>query len=203
MGQDGMRQRRGFSLIELMVSIAVLVVIVALSVPSLQAVRQRATTRAAGDQLLSFWNQARLEAAKRNTWVKVGLIQSNSGGTYCLGAATTTAKDDTAPCNCTNATSCDIARLGINQSEWRGVTLQRSTIGAADWPTATSPLAAVIEPKQGALGMANQAGYIAFTAPAGRRTYHLRVNIDQFGRAAVCQPNSDADKMSDFGGRKC
>jgi type IV fimbrial biogenesis protein FimT len=197
------RAVRGFTLIELMVTLTVVVVLLIVAVPSFQAVRQRAAVRGAAEQTVGFWNQARLEAAKRNTWVKVGLIQSNSGGTYCLGAATTTAKDDTAPCNCTNATSCDIARLGINQSEWRGVTLQRSTIGAADWPTATSPLAAVIEPKQGALGMANQAGYIAFTAPAGRRTYHLRVNIDQFGRAAVCQPNSDADKMSDFGGRKC
>jgi prepilin-type N-terminal cleavage/methylation domain-containing protein len=211
MGQDGMRQRRGFSLIELMVSIAVLVVIVALSVPSLQAVRQRATTRAAGDQLLSFWNQARLEAAKRNQMVKVSLTQSASGATFCLGAATTTDPDDTSPCDCTLASGsgvCDVARYpnsgsAADNSVWGGAKLTGVTLGQSNWPTASAMVPAVIEPKRTALTDTADAGLITLAGPNGPRRYQIRLIVDGLGRAVVCEPSSAVDKLSDFNGRRC
>lgn len=198
------RAPSGFTLIELMVTLTVIVVLLAVALPSFQAVRQRSALRNAAEQTAGFWNQARLEAAKRNTWVKVGMAATSSTS-YCLGAATATSATDSTPCNCKAVvTTCDIARLGVDQAEWRDVSLLSSSIGNAIWPSpAVSPLAAVIEPKQAALAATNQKGYIAFTAPAGRRTYNLRVNFDQFGRATVCQPTGDTDKMSDFAGRKC
>lgn len=195
------KAKRGFTLIELMVAITVLMVLSIIAVPMFTEVRQRASVRGAAEQALGVWQQARLEAAKRNTWVKVGLIQSGSGTTYCIGAATATSATDTTPCNCA-ASACDIASFGAVQQDWKGATLTGSTTGAAVWPSAT-PLAAVIEPKQGALAVAGQKGYFEFKAPPGRRNYRLRLSIDQFGRAVLCQPMSDTDKLSDFGGRKC
>lgn len=199
------RASRGFTLIELMVTLAVIVVLLLVALPSFQAVRQRAAVRAAAEQTLGFWNQARLEATKRNTWVKVGMLATTaaSATSYCLGAATATSATDTAPCDCRAVpTTCDIARLGVDQSEWRDVTLLSSTLGGTTWP-ANAATAAVIEPKQGALAASGQKGLIGFTAPPGRRTYHLYVKVDQFGRGAVCQPSTDSAKLSDFSSRKC
>jgi len=78
----------GFTLLELMVTLAVVAILAVAAVPSFEASRQRAAIKGAGDQVLSFWNQARFEAAKRNSLVKVGVY--TSGASYCIGAATTT-----------------------------------------------------------------------------------------------------------------
>lgn len=204
-----LRQRRGFTMIELMVTLAVLVVITLLAVPSFQAIRQRAAVRNAAEQSLAFWNQARLEAAKRNTRVKVGIVQSNSGKTFCIGAGLATSATDTAPCDCTSTTACEVARFGNVQDDWSGATLTGSTVGkatAADttatWPS-NGPKAAVIDPKTGVLGSVFQAGYIEYTSPSGPRSYRLRMQVGQTGKASLCQPTGDANQMSDFNGRRC
>jgi type IV fimbrial biogenesis protein FimT len=197
------KRSRGFTLIELMVTVTVIIVLSIIAVPMFKEVRQRAAVRGAAEQALALWQQARLEAAKRNTWVKVGAVQSGSGTTFCLGAAVATSATDTAPCDCTTgSTACDIARIGNVQEEWKGVTLTGSRVGGAIWPSAT-PAAAVIEPKLATLGADAQKGYIEFQAPTGRRNYRIRLVIDALGRGALCQPSTDTDKLSDFGGRKC
>ena len=207
-----MRKERGFTIIELMVSIAVLIVITALAVPSFQAARQRASTRAAGDQLLSFWNQARLEAAKRNSLVKVGVVQSASGGTFCLGAATTTTIDDGTPCDCTLSSgsgACDVARFpnsasATDNAVWNGVTLSGVTLGDSNWPTVTAMAPAVIEPKRTALTVAADDGTITLNGPTnGPRSYKIRLSVDALGRAVLCEPTGATDKLSDFNGRRC
>lgn len=200
---------RGFTVIEMMVSILVLLVLLALAVPSFQAVRQRAATRAAGDQLLSFWNQARLEAAKRNQLVKVGVTQSSSGAVFCLGATTTTSLTDATPCDCT-ATSgssfCEVARFpdsAADNGAWNGATLLGVTLGESDWPTNASLQPAIIEPKRTALTVAADDGTITLQGPPGPKSYQIRMSVDELGRAVLCEPTAAPDKMSDYGTRRC
>lgn len=200
------RPSHGFTLIELMVTVTVVIVLAMVAVPSFQAVRQRAAIRGAAEDALSFWNQARLEAAKRNQRVKVGLFVN--GTSFCLGAARASSALDTAACNCLEAvpalltTTCDVARFPQSQTDWYGVTATDSTIGGATWPTAT-PAAAVIDPKLSSLAASSQAGRFTFTSPPGPRSYRLRMHIDQFGRARLCQPSGDAAKLSDYGTKVC
>ena len=193
----------GFTIIELMIAIAVLIVIVALALPSFEGVRQRAAVRGAGEGLLSFWNQSKLEAAKRNQMVKVGVVQSSSGAVFCLGAATTTDPADGTPCDCTDATSCDVARYPGANSEWSGSTLSGVTLGASNWPTVTAMAPAVIEPKRTALTTTGDAGTITLTGPTGNRTYQIRLSVDPLGRAVLCEPTSAPAKLSDYNGRRC
>jgi type IV fimbrial biogenesis protein FimT len=194
---------RGFTLIELMVTVTVILVLSMIAVPMFKEVRQRAAVRGAAEQALALWQQTRLEAAKRNTWVKMGVNQQSSGARFCMGAAVASSATDTATCDCLSATTtCDVARIGFVQEEWKGVTLTSSRIGGATWPSAT-PTAAVVEPKLATLGADAQKGYIEFQAPTGRRNYRIRLVIDALGRGALCQPSTDTDKLSDFGGRKC
>jgi prepilin-type N-terminal cleavage/methylation domain-containing protein len=204
-----LRRSKGFTLIELMVAIGILLIFAILALPSFQEVRQRAALRSAAEQVQSFWNQARLEAAKRNAMVKVGITQTSAGATFCLGAATTTSSTDTTPCDCTitdNSTGrCDVARYpsaGDNTRDWNGVTLSAVTIAGSTWTPSSGVLKPVIiEPKRTAL--ITTGGLITLQGPSGKKTYKLSLNVDTFGRGVLCEPSSMADKMSDYASRRC
>jgi prepilin-type N-terminal cleavage/methylation domain-containing protein len=113
-----MRPRRsaiaGFTLIELMITLAVLFSAMLMAIPSFAAMRQRAALRGAGDSVLAFWNEARFEAVKRNQMVKVGAMRVGVDG-FCLGAATTSNEADTLPCDCSSAAP---AKVTLFHSDW-------------------------------------------------------------------------------------
>lgn len=190
---------RGFTLLELMVTLAVVAILAAAALPSFLEARQRAAIRGAGDQVLSFWNQARFEAAKQNSLVKVGVY--TSGASYCIGAATTTSATDTTACNCLAASpssnACDIARFPADQSEWRGVTLSGTpTLGSSSG-------VAVIDPHLTTLASASAAGSVTLADPPGGFSYKLNLRVDQMGRAVLCESTTDTAPMSDYSDRRC
>ena len=202
------RTNTGFTLIEMMVAVAVMLVLMMIALPSFEGLRLRSAIRGAGEQTLSFWNQARLEAAKRNRMVKVGVEED--GANFCLGAAVTDDPNDDEPCDCFEtdppvvATYCDVARFpgDGNQSEWKGVTLMSSsdpTLGVD-----LLPGWAVIEPKRTALTDPTAAGTISLIGPPGNFAYKLNLHVDQFGRAMLCESTTGAvHHLSDFGTRQC
>ena len=200
------RRIHGFTLIELMVTLAVFVILALVAMPSFTSFRQRSALRGTTEQVQSFWNQARFEAAKRNQMVKVGV--GVSGSNFCLGAATTTAPADTAPCDCLTANACDVAAFPApdvsfgSQSEWRGVTFVVSS-GVTPTLGGTNNSVAVIEPKRTTLATRTQAGVLSFAGPSGGKSYKLNMRVDKFGRAALCESNLAVDKMSDYTDRRC
>jgi prepilin-type N-terminal cleavage/methylation domain-containing protein len=196
---------RGFTLIELMVSLAVMLVLVAIAQPSFEGLRQRSAIRGAGEQVLGFWNQARLEAAKRNQMDKVGALQMNGGAGFCLGAAVAAEADDDTPCDCRQAAPssdvCDIARFPADQSEWKGVFLAGMTLGGGTLPTLTRP--AVIEPKRTSLVVPADDGSLTLAIPPGRFQYRLNLHVDRFGRARLCESTLAPDHLAEYGTRRC
>lgn len=198
-------KRKGFTLIELMVTVGIIILITALATPSFQGLRQRSAIRGAADQMLSFWNQARFEALKRNQLVKVGVVQSGSGAVFCLGAATTTDPNDSTPCDCTVAVPvsnvCNVARFPAEQSQWDRVTLGGVTLGGGTLITAIQP--AVIEPKRTVLTTSSDDGTISLVGPPGPFSYRVNLNVDKFGRAMLCESTSATHKLSDYGTRRC
>lgn len=198
---------RGFTVIELMVTVLVMLVLLAIAQPSFESLRQRTAIRGAAENVLSFWNQARLEAAKRNQFVKVGVVQTNSGKEFCLGAALTTNTADTTPCNCMevapSSNVCDIAIFPgpNNQSEWRGVSLAGVTLGGGTVITAIQP--ALIEPKRTNLVVAADDGSITLAGPTGRLAYKVNLQVDRFGRAVLCESTSATHQLPDYGTRRC
>ena len=203
----------GFTIIELMVTVAVMLVLMAIAQPSFEGLRQRTAIRGAGEHLLSFWNQARLEAAKRNAFVKVSVSQTNSGKQFCLGADVTADPTDTTPCDCFETDNtvdpgyCDIAifpggaATSANQSEWRGVTLSGVTLGGGTLITAIEP--AIIESKRTNLVVAGDDGKITLTGPGGQFAYQLDLRVDRFGRAVLCEPTGATHKLPDYSSRQC
>jgi prepilin-type N-terminal cleavage/methylation domain-containing protein len=196
----GQRKFLGFTIIELMVAVAVVAVLAMIAVPSFEVYRKRAAIRSASEHALSFWNQARLESAKRNAMVKVGVNES-SDGTFCLGAGTTANPDDTASCDCFSASACDVAHFPATQNDWRGVQLAAVTIGASGGSSGMQPV--VIEPKRTTLTHSNGEGNITLTNPAGRYVYRINLHIDRFGRGTLCESNSATSQLPEYHDRHC
>jgi prepilin-type N-terminal cleavage/methylation domain-containing protein len=207
------RRVLGFTMVELMITITVLLVIAVIAVPSFISFRQRSALRGGADQALAFWNQVRLESAKRNTLIKVGVFVD--GDDFCLGAATTTTlpadvANHDVPCDCmvADADECNVAQfpaliddgagnLVSDQASWRGVTLNGTpTLGEDSG-------AAVIESRRTSLINPDMEGSITFSAPPGPNDYRLNLFVDRQGRATLCQSNSAGDLLSDYLNRTC
>lgn len=196
--------RSGFTLVELMVTLAVMVVLLTIALPSFEGLRRRSAIRGAGEHLLSFWNEARFESARRNRLVKVAALQ-DADGNYCLGAATTDDPADETPCNCLDASAitgaCDVARFPGDNRDWNNVLLAGISLGGSSSPTVSQP--AVIEPKRTTLLVAADAGSITLQSPPGRLQYRLNLHVDRFGRGKLCESTSAPNHLSDYGARLC
>lgn len=186
------RSNRGFTLIELMVAITVLLVLAIVAVPSLADVRARAAVRGAGDQLVSFWANAKLEAVKRDQ--SIAVVFRRSGDAMCLGATTTLTG-----CDCFTANACNAGQYPASQEDWNRVTMVgKPTLG----PTDSDDVGlAVIDPKRGSLADATDVGGMTVQSP-GARPYRLRLYVDVWARPYLCAP-TDAIILPDYGNRQC
>ncbi len=188
---------RGFTLIELMITIALLSVLLVIAVPSFNEFRQRAALRGAADQVATFWGDARFEALRRNQFVKVGF--RTSGANFCLGAATTTNQGDDTTCDCFTANACNVSAYPTNQSDWRGVRVAAATtLGDDDGGVI------VINPKRGNVTETADVGRIFLGTPVSTNAnYRLSIDFDRNGRAVVCEPTDAPHKLPQYTNRRC
>jgi type IV fimbrial biogenesis protein FimT len=188
----------GFTLIELMVTLAVLTILMIVAIPSFIDFKERTAVRGAGDQLVSFWADAKLEAVKRNQPVSVTIRKS--GSLMCMGASTASAG-----CNCFNASACDVAQYPADssataQSDWRGVTMVgQPTLG----PTDNDDIGlATIDPKRGYLTDGVDVGGVTVQSP-GQKAFRLRLYVDRWARPYLCAPTNSPRILSDYSTRTC
>lgn len=197
------RTDSGFTLIELMVALAVLAILAVLAVPSFIDLRQRSALKGAADQVTSFWGNARFEALRRNSYVKVG-FKTTSAGLYCIGANTATVTTDDTACDCFTAGACNVGAYPDVQTDWRGVRLSPTsplpTLGDTD---TDDDGVAVIDPKRGALTERTDEGRISLQGPPGSQDYRLDVAIDGNGRAIQCEPSAAPSKIPGYSDRRC
>ena len=195
------RRQIGFTLVELMITLIVAAILLAMAIPSFIESRQRSALRGAADQVQSFWADARFEALRRNSFVAV-TMRGNADGRMCLGANTVATATTTTACDCFTAGACNVSSYPGTQSSWRLVRMQANpTLGPND---ADLVGVAVVDPKRGGLGDENQAGTYFLQSPEGGRSdYRLSVAIDRNGRAFVCEPSAAPDKLPQFTNKRC
>lgn len=85
-----LKNSRGFSLMELMIVIAVIGILAAVSIPMMLSVIQASQTRGAAQELVTIVNQARQLAVTQNTSYRVDVDTLGNRLRFCSGTAACT-----------------------------------------------------------------------------------------------------------------
>ena len=156
---------RGFTLVELMVTLVVLGVLVTIAAPSFQGVRDRIRIRSAAEAVYSHLQFARSESIKeyRTLYVRIIPGDGSTSADWCLGIS------NTQDCDCETAGSCQFGAAGsllernLDSSSFNGVTLSanldeirldgvQGLSSSTGTITLTSEQGLVVEVKQSRLG---------------------------------------------------
>lgn len=170
------RIQTGVTLVELLVTIAVLVILVALAAPSFSDFAERNALRGVADNVVATIGSAREEAIKRDSLVRVEFKAVGAEG-FCVGAAAVTTAS-AAGCDC-SSTTCPVASFPSAQRDLRQARL-------ADTPAFGTDTAFVIDPKTGTLENIADAGSIQLDS---RNGYGVGVQVNAMGRASLCTPS--------------
>jgi len=175
------RSQSGFTLIELMITIAVLGILAVIAVPTFRALIEKGRLRGAADDVMNLISVARAEAIKRQHSVSVAL-----GGTttaWCVGAnragdpATAGQPIPVASaCDCTSPSSCVLENQVsvVNAPVNSGVTSDTIT-GNITFAAQTGAL----------IPVTTVPGVVTFTSPSG---YALKITVSPLGLVAGCTP---------------
>lgn len=164
-----LRHNRGVTLIELVVTIAVLAILVTLAVPSFRGLSERRALKGVADGIVGAIAQAKEEAIKRDQDVRVDF--ATFGNAVCVGATTAAAA-----CDCATAGSCPVVAYPSQTSDLRMVKTRTAPAfgGAAGFE---------IDPKTGMLDDPTDAGELELETPLG---YAVKVQVNAMARARMC-----------------
>jgi prepilin-type N-terminal cleavage/methylation domain-containing protein len=165
----------GFTLVELMVVVAIVAIIAAFAVPSFNDFAAKNRVKGAAEDIYGLILQAKSETPIRDTNLSVNV---NTGANpWCVGFSTTV------NCDCTNTTDCTVP-VGagatqvlqvVNGTNYDGVTIAETFAGTGT--TFRLPR-----------NSASQAGTISVVSG----NWQLNIVISTQGRIRVCNPNNNA-----------
>jgi prepilin-type N-terminal cleavage/methylation domain-containing protein len=168
------RSRKGFTLIELMVAIAILAILVTMAAPSFSSFIDKYRVKRAADTLSAFLINTKSEAIKRNTRVRA--VFQSTGSSWCAGMTTA----DTCDCTAANsADSCEIdgAERVVRGSDFKDILL---TVSADESKFSFTPLRGAVN-----------AGNAQVTSANGLQVRVVVKNTT--GRIRLCSPSGSGN----------
>lgn len=171
------RTQTGVTLIELMVTIAVLAILMTLAAPSFAEFAERQALRGAVDGFAAAIAQAKEESIKRDQWVRVDFKSLGDG--LCMGGATVATSTASTGCDCSSATACTIAQFPESERDLKRVTRNGQAVFGTD-------AGFVVDPRTGTLADLGDSG--SFELQTGRG-YGARVMVNGMGRVSFCTPS--------------
>ena len=196
-----MKRNRGFTLVELMIVIAVSAVGLTLAVPSFRDIVERKAVGGAADAAYAQLQLARSQALKRS---KAIIVDFNENGTgWAIGItdkmAGCNAEDTSGTGLCTIDYNNDIGVANANDvvkrivgADYKSITMTKST-GFADptiWSGACT--AATLNDQRACFDFVrglSRTGAFDFTSA----NYTLRVQVNQLGHVKVCVPTGEKE----------
>lgn len=155
---------RGLTLMELMVTVAIMAILVALAVPSFNAFLAKGRLSGAAEGLAQDLQLAKSEAIRGNTSVRTTF---SLGTAWCYGSVPSDSS-----CSCAPTNTCTLRQ--VDSSSYAGVTMS-----ALSFPSNTPGNFTTFTARQGLADV----GTVEFTHPnAGT----LRVNLGAAGQVSIC-----------------
>ncbi len=183
-GLQSSRPRQwGFTLVELMVTLAVVVIFALMAAPLFVEMRERSIVRGAAGDLVAAVAQAKFEAAKRNSFVTVSI--RGSGSAWCIGVQTTATG-----CNCLNST-CDISQFNTSD-------LNRAKLLAPASFNSAATTDFTIDPRLGMLRNLDTGGTLVVRSPSDTWDYRLQFNLSPTAQTKLCTPTGGKHALSDY-----
>lgn len=114
-----MKRLKGFTLVELMVTLAVIAILASIAGPSFNNIRDRSRVRAAAEAIYAHLQFARSESIKQNRDLVVGVV---AGATWCLSISNATG------CDC-GTTTCqfgpptNLAEHTLRSTDFSGISI--------------------------------------------------------------------------------
>jgi len=152
----------GFTLTELMITIAILGIVASMAVPSFLSMLEQNRLKEAVESLKSDLMFARTEAIKRSTNLDVSI--KINGSSWCYGI-----DDDNSACNCTIANDCAIKTVDGSQFQGTTVPAGTSTNIVFDFRRGTA---------------------LAGGVTISTSNYSARPRVAPVGRVTICNPDS-------------
>lgn len=173
-----MKQHNGFTLVEMMMVLAVMAIIVTTAVPSMNSYRDINRLRGSTGQLFSDMQYARSESIKRNANISVS-VTSNGTTSWCYGL------HEVASCDCTitdttNTSACTLSISGTNVLKVGSIS-DFTNISMTS-PIGTNQTIATFDPVR---GLATTTGNVIFQATDGTETH---IDVSVLGRISACTP---------------
>lgn len=169
----------GFTLVELMVTLAVMAILMTAAVPSFVDFFERNRVRGAADGVISLVSNARA-AAVRNA-IDVNISMAGSGTAWCIGGNAGTPPSGGHPagvaaaCDCTDGDACLISgeRVAVDVGAYPGI-----AVGALPAALTFDSTLGVVSP------MGSRS--VVLTSPRGK--YDVAIMVNALGQARMCTP---------------
>jgi type IV fimbrial biogenesis protein FimT len=181
----------GFTLVELMVTVAVAAILLILAVPSFADFIDKSRLRGASDSVVDFINKARAQSVKQGRDVNVAFDGTSTA--WCVGANVAAEPANPGepipavePCACgTTPAACVVEG---QQSTLDSSTLNGVTIDAIpDDFTFDSRL-----------GTINPLGTTVATLTSPRKKFELKLTVSPIGQVSLCVPATSKRAFSEF-----
>lgn len=119
------RSQEGFTLVELIIAVVVFGILMTIAVPSFTELMDSIRVKRAGDAVNAFLVNAKSEAIKQNTIVRVVVQEADSGATWCLGMTTANT------CDCLTDGACLIngAERRVTYTSYKNITMDEPDDG--------------------------------------------------------------------------
>jgi prepilin-type N-terminal cleavage/methylation domain-containing protein len=205
-GRAGARSR-GFTLVELMIVVAIVITLIVIAVPNFAKMIDRSRLRGAADAIVSLISSARTSGVQRNRNVVVSF--AGTAPAWCAGAngqadAATAGNALSAgtDCDCTTGSNCAVGtqQMALSSSDYSSVTLgtYSSFSGVCTRSGTTSTCSSCANSSHcftldGQLGtvMDLTSPSVVLTSPAG--TYKLQLTVAALGQPTLCVPSGSPD----------
>jgi type IV fimbrial biogenesis protein FimT len=181
-------QHSGFTVIELMITIAVMVILISLAVPSFRDLIDKSRLRGATDDIVNLLNVSRANAVKLGKQVNVSVDASN----WCAGAVDADSAGTNTPgnaipavsaCDCTATTvECTVGSQNalVVSSSYSGVTVTSDSANVL----LTGQGGITFNPKFGSLDLGNLPTALTVTSPTGK--YSTQITVAALGEVYAC-----------------